>query len=192
MNEEKPPFQIASNVVKKSANLLTLQVTKLPKKQRYCKSIAVKMLEELSTNEAKRRYPTVPYLAPRIYKDNSTNELTKCVVDFLRLKGHHCERSGNEGRIIDNRKVVTDVMGNTRIIGSMKRVHGSGMRGTSDLKTVINSKFVAIEIKCEATKDRIRPDQLKYKESIEQAGGLYVIAKDFSGFHSWYNQTFKG
>ena len=166
---------------------------KVSKSIRYSKSLAVKLLEGLANEAVKRRFPATPekYLCPRKYSDKNTNELTKCVIDFLRLKGHFVERTGNEGRVIDNRKVVTDIMGNTRMIGSLTRVHSSGMKGTSDLKAIINSKYIAIEIKCEATKDRIRPDQLKYKESVEQAGGLYVIASTFAGFHSWYNEKFK-
>lgn len=165
-------------------------VPKLPNKSKYRKSDAILMLERIATEAVKKRYPATPekYLCPRKYSDRNTNELSKCVIDFLRLNGHHCERSGNEGRLIDNRRAVTDVLGNVRMIGSVQRVHGSGIKGTSDLKAVINSKFIAIEIKCEATKDRIRPDQLKYKEMIEQAGGLYVVVSTFAGFYDWYKK----
>lgn len=38
---------------------------------RYCKSPAVKMLETLAMDEARRRYPTVPYLAPRTFRDDT-------------------------------------------------------------------------------------------------------------------------
>lgn len=161
------------------------------KKLRYSKSEEVKMLENMADADAKRRFPNVPYLAPRTYSDKTTNELSKCVIDFLRLKGHHCERTGNEGRLIDNRKAVTDVLGNVRTIGRIQRVYGSSMRGTSDLKAVFpGGKFVAIEIKCTATNDRIRPEQLVYKEAIEAASGIYIVASSFAGFYDWYNQTF--
>lgn len=178
---------------KKGPDLLsqTLKHFKVNKKSYYSKSEAVKCLETIANNAARAKYPNVPYLAPRTYRDDTANGLTKCVIDFLILSGHHCERTGNEGRIIDNRKAVTDILGNVRMIGSVQRVHGSGMRGTSDLKAVINGQFVAIEIKCEATKDRIRPDQLKYKETIEKSCGLYVIATTFAGFMEWYNQNFR-
>jgi hypothetical protein len=94
---------------------------KVKKSNCYCKSEAVKLLEAIATDEARRLHPNIPphYIAPRTYRDDTA-------------KGHHCERTGNEGRVIDQRKIVTDVLGNSRMIGSVQRVYGSGMRGTSD------------------------------------------------------------
>lgn len=163
------------------------------KKQRYVKSDSIKLLERMADEAARKRYPNTPphYLAPRKYSDKNTSELTKAVTDFLKLEGHFCERTGNEGRVIDNRKEVTDVLGHTRIIGSAKRVHGSGMRGTSDLKAVINGQFVAVEIKCAATSDRQSQAQKQYQQSVESSGGLYVIARTFEGFLNWYKLTIR-
>jgi hypothetical protein len=167
-------------------------IPKVAKSIRYCKSEAVKMLERLATDEAIRLHPNTPqhYIAPRTYRDDTANSLSKCVNDFLRLKGNFCERTGNEGRVIDQRKAVTDVLGNVRMIGSIQRVHGSGMRGTSDLKAVINGRFVAIEVKCAATNDRLSDAQKLYQQSVEAAGGIYITAATFAGFYELYNQTF--
>lgn len=172
---------------------LFCQTKGIKKSIRYKKSEAVKYLETIANDAARKRYPNTPpkYLAPRTYRDSNTNALTNCIVDFLRLSGHHCERTGNEGRLIDNRKTVTDVLGNARMIGSVQRVHGSGMRGTSDLKAVINGRFVAIEVKCATTHDRQSEAQKDYQQAVQQAGGIYFIASSFEQFLTWYNQNFE-
>jgi len=66
------------------------------------------------------------------------------------------------------------------------------MKGTSDLKACINGKFVAIEIKCSSSKDRIRPAQVEYKKLIEAAGATYVIVTSFAQFCNWYYSNMEG
>ena len=161
-----------------------LKVSK--KKCRYRKSNSIIYLEEIALLAAKKRYPNVPYLAPRTYRDDTTNSLTKCVVDFLKLEGLFCERTGNEGRVIDNRKQFTDVIGRVRMIGNIQRIKGSGMKGTSDLKSIIQGRFIAIEIKCTATSDRQSQVQQLYKEEVEKSGGIYLLVPDFESFLKWY------
>lgn len=159
-------------------------------KQSYENSEAFAALSDLFLKENIRKYPALPYRTVPKYTDKTTNGLTRCIIDFLRLSGYHCERTGNEGRILDTRQTVTDHMGHQRIIGSCQRIKGSGMRGTSDLKAIISGRFVAIEIKCSATRDRIRPAQIEYRKQVEQAGGVYFIATTFQNFFDWYIKKF--
>lgn len=168
----------------------SLPTFKDTKKPRYHKSDAIRHLESLANEAARLKYPNVPYLAPRVYRDNNGNNLTKCVKAFLELEGHFCERTGNEGRVIDNRQRITDVLGHTRVIGSMERIYSSGRKGTSDLKAIIQNKFIAIEIKCAATHDRQSEAQRLYQLDVEKSGGIYVIATSFEQFLAWYQSTF--
>ena len=155
---------------------------------------AFKQLKYLYLTDQKKRFPSVPDfgLVPPCYTDRNTNGLTKCVMDYLRFSGYFVERTGNEGRIIDNRKTVTDCIGRTKTIGSIKRVQSSGTPGTSDLKAIVNGQFIAIEIKCRATRDRQRPDQLKYQLQVENSGGIYYIVTDFTSFLNWFTQICGG
>lgn len=57
--------------------------------------------------------------------------MTKCILDWFLLNGHFAERTSNEGRIIDQRSMVTDVIGRTKQIGNIKRIPSSGTNGTS-------------------------------------------------------------
>lgn len=136
---------------------------------------------------AAERWPSVPDHARAVpsYTDNSANSLTRCVIDWITLNGYQAERISNTGRYVDNRKKVTDVLGNTREIGSGKWIKGQGTAGTADISATIRGRSVKIEIKY--GKDRQSEAQKKYQESIERAGGIYIIVKDFDSFLDWYD-----
>lgn len=146
----------------------------------------IEILKQLKLNQLKTNCPNVPIHAIPVpkYSDNSANGLTKCVIDFLNLSGHFAERHSNEGRVIDNRKTYTDVIGQTKTIGSVQRVKSNQVNGTSDIKATINGRMIAIEIKF--GNDRQSEAQKKYQERVESAGGQYWIAKTFDQFYEKY------
>jgi len=147
---------------------------------------ALEKLRQLKLAKTREMYPNVPEIAlPKTeYNDRSANGLTRCVLDYLLLSGHFCERTGNEGRVIDGRKTYTDVIGRQKTIGTVKRIKSSGTKGTSDLKAVINGRMVAIEIKYGA--DRQSQHQKDYQAMVENAGGTYWIVKNFEQFLNLY------
>jgi len=147
-------------------------------------------LKELYFANQRKRYPNFPddaRTSPK-YTDKNTKGLTNCVMDYIKFNGYHVERTGCEGRIIDDRKTFTDVIGRVRTIGTIRRVYSSSQRGTSDLKAIINGKFIAIEIKCFATNDRQSAHQKAYQKQIEQSNGIYIIVKTFAQFYDWFNK----
>ena len=143
-------------------------------------------LRQLKLAKTKEEHPSVPaYAIPAVkYDDTTSNGLTKCIIEFLKLTGNHGERTGNEGRTIDNRKQVTDVIGRTKTIGTIKRIPSSGTKGTSDIKAIIQGRMVAIEVKI--GKDRQSEAQKDYQAMIERAGGIYWIVKSFDDFYEKY------
>jgi hypothetical protein len=50
----------------------------------------------------------------------------------------------------------------------------------ADITAVIKGQHVSIEVKY--GRDRIRPEQMKVKQEIEEAGGRYIIASSFDNF----------
>lgn len=159
------------------------------------KMTALQVLNDLAKQKKIDKYKGYPLhcLTFDTYKDKTTNELTKSVIAWLKLHNYHVERTGNEGRIIDQRQTVTNVIGQTKTIGSLKRIYSSGTRGTSDLKAIINGLFVAIEIKNHNTKDRQSNYQKEYQKQVETSGGVYVVVASFQGFYEWFNNfTEKG
>ena len=152
--------------------------------------IAINTLKELYLIESKRKYPHVPDFARAIplFTDKTANGLTRCVVAFINLTGGQAERINCTGRIIDNRTISTDILGHQRTIGQMHYVKTAGQRGTADVSATIKGRSVKIEIKI--GNDRQSEAQKQYQKSIEQSGGLYFIARDFSQFLDWYYLTF--
>ncbi len=160
------------------------------KKPTYRKPVAVKYLEELALEAKKKKYPSIPilYLAVPKYRDDSANNLTRCIIDFLRLKSHQAERISTTGRPVDRTKTFIDVLGHQRTIGRIEWIKGNGTNGSADISATIAGKSVKIEVK--TGRDFQSKAQIEYQKSIISAGGLYVIAKDFTSFLSWYNLQF--
>ena len=152
---------------------------------------AIDHLNKLRLEKTKANFPNVPdYALPKTqYNEKSANGLTKCICDFLNLSGHQAERINTMGRVVDNRKTYTDVIGRTKTIGSAKYIPTTGTKGSADISATIKGRSVKIEVKY--GKDRQSHDQKAYQEMIERAGGVYLIAKDFDTFHAWYLEFIK-
>jgi preprotein translocase subunit SecA len=154
--------------------------------KRY-KSAGIMRLREMALADNRMRHPDFPELARsvRSYSDRTANGLTKCIIDYLNLSRHQAERINSSGRPIDRTKIVTDVLGSKRRIGSMKWIPGAGTKGTADISATINGRSVKIEVKM---KDRQSPDQKRYEEQVIRAGGLYWIVRSFEEFLNRYNE----
>lgn len=144
-------------------------------------------LRELAIAHSCTRYPSLPEAArsTRTYTDKTANGLTKCIIDYLVFSGHQAERINSTGRYLDNTKIVSDVLGFKKRIGSGKWIKGSGQKGTADMSATIWGKSVKIEVKM---KDCQSPDQIRYQQQIERAGGLYWTVRSFNEFMNYYNE----
>lgn len=155
---------------------------------------AFRVLKELHQNHQRHKYPNLPEhaFAKPTFTDRNTNGLTKCIISFINLSGYQAERISSEGRLIDTRETYKDVLGNTRTIGSVKRIKSSNQKGTADISATIKGLSVKVEVKCIYTKDKQRLEQKEYQKKIEQAGGIYFIAHTFPQFYEWYLMKFGG
>jgi hypothetical protein len=143
------------------------------------------MMNELHLKKMCELYPSFPkhYHIPYDKKDTSTNGLTRCVLDFINLSGWQAERISSTGRWIkDGEKQIDFYTGKVTSSGG-RYIKGSGTKGTADISATIKGRSVKIEVKY--GKDRMSQEQKKYKESIERAGGIYMIARNFD---DWYNE----
>ncbi len=147
-------------------------------KSRYQKPQAVKDLERLAHDHFRTKYPNFPEYAivPQSYRDDTANGLTRCIVDFIRFQGGQAERINTTG--------VPEQRGG-RIV--WRRTNST--KGSADISATIGGRSVKVEVKIGA--DRQSEAQRRYKTAIEQAGGLYFIAKDFTSFVEWYDVNFK-
>lgn len=152
----------------------------------YKKPDSVKELERLADEAARLKHPNVKpeWLAPRKYRDDNANGLTRCVIDFLKLKGMQAERISSTGRYLDRTKRFTDVLGNTRQIGTGKWIKGNTTPGTADIASTIRGRSVKIEVKI--GRDRQSEAQKEYQLEVETAGGIYLITRNFTEFIRQY------
>jgi len=148
---------------------------------------SITKLHALELSHLKQRYPNVPEhcIAVTKWSDKTANELEKAIVRFLELSGHQAERIKNMGRFLDNTKIVRDVMGINRSIGSKQYIPGTGKNGTADISATIKGRSVKIEVKI--GKDKQSAVQVQYQQEIEFAGGQYWIATDFDSFYFHYS-----
>ena len=144
-----------------------------PKKAAYIKPEAVKKLEAVTGNK---------------HRDDTANGLTRCIIDYLHYKGWQAERINTTGIPHDTRQQARDILGRTRTIGSLTWRPSGSTIGSADISATINGRSVKIEVKI--GKDRQSAAQRQYQAAIEQAGGLYYIARNFTTFVAWYHQNF--
>lgn len=134
----------------------------------YRKSEAIRELEKLAMEAARMKYPTIPHLAPRTFRDDTANTLTGCIVAYLRLKGGFVSRLNNTG-IYDKK---------------LKRYRpGTSRKGLPDVLATYKGKSLFIEVK--AGKDKISINQAQVMKEQITSGGMYFIASDFSGVKEW-------
>ena len=160
-------------------------------KKRYIKPVAVKQLEDaVFAIKVKKfeKHQAPETLLKQQFRDDKANDLTRCITTYIQLKGGQAERINTTGRPIDRRKQFTDAVGMVRTIGSIEWVPGTSTNGSADISATIRGRSVKIEVKI--GKDFQSQAQKDYQKAIEAAGGLYVIAKDFTSFVQWYNNTF--
>jgi len=142
-----------------------IETKKKQPKSRYIKPESVKVLERMHFDAKKALHPEVPYLVKSTFRDDTSNGLTKCITSWLKIHGHFAGRVNTTGTY--NAKLG-------------KYVHSGSRKGMADITAVVNGKHVSIEIK--TGRDKMRAEQWKVKQEIEQAGGAYIVTNSFDDF----------
>jgi len=148
------------------------EVKRKSRKAPYHKPDAVKELERLAMDEARRKYPNHPagVLAPRIFRDDSANGLTQCIVKYITLQGGFASRINSTG--IYNKKLH-------------KYIPGTQKKGIADVMATFKGLSLHIEVKHGS--DRLSDSQKKIQDEVTQSGGLYYVARDFTSFKQWFD-----
>lgn len=101
------------------------------------------------------------------------------------------EATNTMGRPIDKRVTVVDVLGRSRMIGSIEWQKGSGVKGSSDAKGHINIKgrdyAIPLYAEIKYGKDIMSKEQEAYEVAINNTGGKYIIVRTIEGFFTWYD-----
>ena len=146
-------------------NLDFINKEKKKAKPGYKKPESIKELERLHFEAKKTLHPDTPYLVQTKFRDDTANELTRCILGWLKLNGHFGARVNTMGTY--NAKLG-------------KYIRSGSKKGMADITAVINGKHVSIEVK--TGRDKIRLEQMKVKSEVEAAGGVYIVASTFDDF----------
>ena len=143
-------------------------------------------LTALERAHLQERYPSVPdhALAMSKWSDTSANGLTKCVTAWIQLNGYQAERINTMGVYREAAK-IKDLDGISRTVGKGKWTKSTSTAGSADISATIKGRSVKIEIKY--GRDVQSDAQKRYQESIERAGGIYLIVTNFDIFVTWYD-----
>ena len=143
-------------------------------------------LKQLMIDEHKRKHPNVPYYAPNVWMTAKPEaKQLKRIVAFLNLSGQYGQIMSNRGKRIDNTKIVKDVLGNYKQIGSVEYRPSEMRNGTADILATINGQTVWIELKrvYKNGKDRQSQAQIEFERDVTAGGAKYVIVKSFEEFY---------
>ena len=119
------------------------------------------------------------------WKDSSANGLTKCIISWINFNGGQAERISSQGQYREGKKIdvgTGEIAYKKQLPG--KWTPGQGTKGTADISATIRGRSVKIEVKY--GKDIQSDAQKNYQEMIENAGGIYIIARNFDDFVLWY------
>jgi hypothetical protein len=141
-------------------------------------------LKDLESKILHEKYPSMPiqYLAHTAFSESSANALTKAVIKILELHGYQAERINTMG-VYRGPKKYTDMDGVERTVGKGRYTKSTGTPGSADVSATIAGRSVKIEIKY--GKDKLSEAQKAYKDSIERAGGVYIVVRDLDTFYEW-------
>jgi hypothetical protein len=120
--------------------------------------------------EARLLHPTCPHLAPRLYRDDTANGLTACIVKYITLKGGFASRINSTG-VYDKRL--------------QKYRSGTQKKGIADIICTLGGKSLMVEVK--HRKDTQSEAQKKIQAEQTSSGGVYFVAHNFTEFKLWFD-----
>lgn len=128
----------------------------------------LKDLGKLADQLNAEKHPLLPphALVKKRFKDTTANDLTKTIIwDMYHVRGGVAYRINN-GAVYDARKKVYRA--------------GVQRKGVPDIIGIIDGRFYGIEVKI--GKDRQSADQKEIEREIQEAGGVYFIAKSYDDY----------
>jgi len=136
-------------------------------KAAYKKPHSVKHLEDMIAEAYHVKHPNLPIVRDKM-NDSTANGLTKCIVKYIELKGGFASRISVQG---------------TFNVRTQRYIPSTSRKGLADIMAIYNGVPISVEVK--VGKDVQSDAQKKIEKEVNQAGGRYFIARDFSSFVEW-------
>jgi len=110
---------------------------------------------------------------PKKKKSSPANQLTSDIMEYL--SEYNCATAR-----INTTGIYDEKLGRYRKSGSTNGVEDINCTYPLSVKGITIGLTIAIEVKI--GKDKMSDDQIKRKQRIELAGGIYIVAKEFEQF----------
>jgi hypothetical protein len=124
------------------------------------------------------------------YSDETSNGLTKAILDFLNFSGHWAVRVNTQGQARVRRIPKFNILsGRVEQHEKVQWTKGTTKRGTPDITAIVDGQGVQLEIK--VGRDQIRDEQTEQGHRITEAGGHFFVAQNMPLFLEWYYGTFR-
>lgn len=148
--------------------------------------------EQLLLAKHKEEHPNAAANTPNRYwpsalempKVSKATHLERCVKEFVEMLGHQCSKITTSGTYIAGKKTVgvTTSLGTSKSGGGGRYIPGGSTKGVADLILTVYGLKLDCEIKY-SKGDKQRDTQVKYQSDVENAGGFYMIARNFDDFY---------
>lgn len=105
----------------------------------------------------------------------TTNNVTTGIINHLESQGHYAGRINTTG-------VYDPNLGHFRKIPPREK-------GKFDIYACLYPSGRSLWIDVKTGTDKPSPEQLKFKERIEQAGGIAIFIKTYDEYLNWYEKS---
>lgn len=145
---------------------------------------ALSVLQMMDKLHREKQAPSIPpnYIVGTKFVEKNANGVEKAIERFASIVGFLAERTKTQGRKME--ATYKDTAMGRLTTSKAKFVTSTSRKGSSDMKIVLDGRFVACEIKF--GKDTQKVDQKKYQADVEKSGGQYIIVRTFEEFLIWY------
>jgi len=149
----------------------------------------VKTLEDLRKEQYSDHGATGSRYFDHIFKvktPKSAAQLEALIAEYVRRSGGKATKVSVMGRQITD-KIHTQHMGMKATVTNNAYIPSSTEKGTSDLIIGFEGRILYCEVKFSRS-DRLSPEQIRFKESVEAGPGPYIIAKSLNHFTEQFNE----
>ncbi len=157
----------------------------------------LRVLYSMMATDNRRKHPDNPYpLAPKPYDVRKTSQLEGAICKLLHLYGYNSARRTHVvGRQLEPDRVTYNIItGRRQTLDKGRYIPTTGRKGEADIHANIilkdgTPRSLAIEVKNQYSNDRMRPEQVKYKEDFEADGGLYIVVRSITEAMEFVDQN---
>ena len=132
------------------------------------------MLNKAIDDAKRKRGIKESLIVPSKLHENSASMVERCIIEYIKLMPNSYAFKVSGSGVMRKGKWTT----------------GGGTNGISDVIALVQGRMLCIEVKF-SDGDKQRKGQVRFEGQIKQAGGSYLIVRNFTDFLPKFKQWFK-